>query len=377
MKRETRAVMSWLQTGRPRPARIEAEITAHCNLNCRFCWIQDPPQFRRDNWDNELKGEHWLSLVTQTAEAGVELWRIGGGGEPMVRPDVTVPVMVAIKHQGMAGHLTTNGTIFPETAVAQVVEAGWDTVEFSVDGPDAQLHDYLRGRSGAFAKTLAVIRLFQQHKTHYGKAKPDLLISSVLVRDNLQRMSEMIRLAHDEGIAKVSINPMTVMVRAEHKRQIVWSMKIDPELALLRDDCLKRAQDLADQLGVDTNVGLFVGNRFIEETNTMQNMLTLDAVPPSSLAVLRIPCYSPWYMASIRPHGTTGACCRFKDAEAPNLRAAPFAEVWHGDYFTQIRRELEALSIPAYCSGCSPNNIWYENEIREELRANLAEQGLL
>ncbi|MBN2053572.1 radical SAM protein [bacterium] len=374
MKLETRAVVDWMSDGIPRPARIEAEITAHCNLNCRFCWIQDPPAFRRANLDKEMRVERWLRLTEETAELGTEIWRIGGGGEPMVRPRVTVPVMLSVKRLGMKGHLTTNGTIFSEPDAAAVVESGWDVIEFSIDGPDAGLHDELRGTAGAFARTMTVIDRFNTCKDAAGSDTPQLLISSVLVRDNLDHMMEMMRLAADKRIRKVSINPMTVMVRDEQKKRIVWGMKVAEDIARQRDEQLAKAKEEADRLGIDTNVHHFIANPFIERTNDMDSLLA-GAAPAQPPGILAIPCYSPWYLASIRPHGTMGACCRFRDGEAENLVRQSFRDIWHGPVFTAVRRELMEMGIPEYCAGCSPNNIRFEGEIREELRAYLGNRS--
>ncbi|MBN2054399.1 radical SAM protein, partial [bacterium] len=187
------------------PFRMEINPTEVCNLDCVFCKrrvLGTAPRV-------EVPDERLLDIVAQAARAGVRQWRIVGGGEPMARP-VTVEVMTAIKAFEMTGYMITNGTLFSDDTVERLVAAGWDNITISLDGPEAEVHDTLRGVSGAFGRVLRVLESFNRAKDRHNSVKPYISLHLVLCSANYNRLDDMLKLAAGHRIGYLFVQPLNI-----------------------------------------------------------------------------------------------------------------------------------------------------------------------
>lgn len=120
-------------------------LMTQCNLDCAMCsW---------KNTDERLDEQRVYTLLD-------ELWMLSvrgvnfTGGEPTLYPGLE-RVMRYAKAKGFHVSLSTNG--FNLDALKRVV-VFLNSVDISIDSPDAQLNDKIRGRRGAYAAALQSIR---------------------------------------------------------------------------------------------------------------------------------------------------------------------------------------------------------------------------
>ena len=117
-----------------------------CNNNCAFCIDADK---------RGLPQKTTAELLAETLKAarrGADILEIIGG-EATIRPDFS-RVVAAAKKLGIAEvACATNGRVFADLAAAKkIVDAGIDSLIFSVHGPDARVHDALTRAPGSFAQ---------------------------------------------------------------------------------------------------------------------------------------------------------------------------------------------------------------------------------
>lgn len=116
------------------------EVTARCNLACRFCFaaeVQEP--------DPDLAQiEAWLDDLVVPGQTLLQL----SGGEPTLRDDL--PQIVAAAKRAGCRHiqLNTNGLRLAEdeSYVRALAEAGLSFVFLQFDGCDDSIYEQLRGR---------------------------------------------------------------------------------------------------------------------------------------------------------------------------------------------------------------------------------------
>lgn len=133
------------------PFLVVWNFTHVCNLKCKHCY-----QDAQKALPNELTTEESKKLIEELSEAGVALIAFSGG-EPLMRKDFFEVIAHAHKHD-MYVSLASNGTLITRDVAQDLVNAGIDYVEISIDGKKAIEHDAMRGVTGAFDKSVAGIR---------------------------------------------------------------------------------------------------------------------------------------------------------------------------------------------------------------------------
>ncbi len=171
----------------PPPLRLLFwESTARCNLACAHCRrlsAEAPP--------DELSTDEARRLIDSAAAGPDRPIFVFSGGEPLLRSDW--PSLAAHARQaGLHTALATNGTLVDDRLAREIADAGFHRVSVSLDGPDAETHDALRGQAGAFDKALAGLRALR-------RADVPLQINTTVSAANLGALDDMFSLACREG----------------------------------------------------------------------------------------------------------------------------------------------------------------------------------
>lgn len=113
-----------------RANNIRISVTDRCNFRCTYCMPEEGMQWLRK--DALLTFEEITRLASIAASLGVSKIRLTGG-EPLMRKDLHILVRMLKKVNGIQDiALTTNGYFLKEQA-AQLVEAGLDRINVSLD----------------------------------------------------------------------------------------------------------------------------------------------------------------------------------------------------------------------------------------------------
>ncbi|HTK30264.1 MAG TPA: radical SAM protein [Vicinamibacterales bacterium] len=121
------------------------EATRRCNLVCRRCAAASQPSV---GWTG-LDTNGGLDLIDAVARAGATVLALSGG-DPLCRPDVFDLAEYGTQ-SGLRIALATNGSLVTARMAARIADAGIARVAVGVDGPDAEVHDALRGVAGSHA----------------------------------------------------------------------------------------------------------------------------------------------------------------------------------------------------------------------------------
>lgn len=131
---------------------LRVSITDRCNLRCRYCRPQENSAAAAGE---TLSYEELLRICRCAAALGVDRFKITGG-EPLVRPGAAAFISALKKLPGVRQvTMTTNGTYFAAN-LSQLLAAGLDGVNFSLDTADAALYKELTG--GVLAAALQGVK---------------------------------------------------------------------------------------------------------------------------------------------------------------------------------------------------------------------------
>lgn len=140
----------------PAPRSVDLELTARCNLRCRYCYYlnNEGVQYR------DLPTHRWLEFLQELGEAKVMTVCLAGG-EPFVRSDILQIIDGIIKNR-MRFRMLTNGCgITRETAIRLRETRRCDLIQVSLDGSRREIHEKLRG-NGSFEPALGAITILKQ-----------------------------------------------------------------------------------------------------------------------------------------------------------------------------------------------------------------------
>ena len=145
---------SHLATRPPAPRAARIELTARCNYACTFC-----AQPSRSHPRGEMRWPLYTRIVGEMADAGVQELGFQYLGEPFLC-DWLADAIGHAKARGIPyAYVVTNGSVATPAAVKACMEAGLDSLEFSVDFADgAQFRELAGARPAFFRDALEHLR---------------------------------------------------------------------------------------------------------------------------------------------------------------------------------------------------------------------------
>lgn len=178
------------------PRSVQVEITTKCNLRCKMCPNQGFKGFKM----TDMPIETYKKAIRQSLPEldFVYLW---GVGEPMLNPNFTKMVGIA-KGVGAKVSFSTNGTMLDHKIARKIVELGVDDIIFSVDSADPETFEGIR-KGAKFDKVIGNLEGLLGLRKEMGSKVPRVSMTCALMKDNLDGMSEMVKLAHRIGVPSV------------------------------------------------------------------------------------------------------------------------------------------------------------------------------
>jgi len=212
------------------PLVAELFLTENCNLRCVSCacW--------RETTEDELSTAEWKEVLHQLAT--LRIYKVNfTGGEPLTRRDA-IELMEYARDQGISHlHLNTNAILLTPTRLEQVLSAGVDSFNVSIDGP-RRLHDRLRGRNGAFDMTVAHLKNLVAHRE---RARLKVRMNFTVMRDNVCSVVEVARLAQELQV-QLYLNLATDKTFLFRADEVEAQTRVDPQGLF---DALKQLEALA------------------------------------------------------------------------------------------------------------------------------------
>lgn len=303
---------------------VKVELTKDCPLSCIHCSSNassgNPIQLTR---------EAVLSLVSQAAELHVKSI-VFSGGEPLLWPWIVDAVRACNEH-GLACSMYSTGINLTDDGAKEIIsltKRGLSKVIFSLYSPFKDRHEGITRKSGSFDKTIAVMQ-------ELGKNHIERELHFVPLKLNYRHLVELIELAKDLGISKVSILRFVPQGRGSMLKQSheMLMHKETVELRKLILDC-KEHHDVSIRLG------------------SPYNILILNE---------EVDCIAARKTLCIGPNGNVYPCDAFKNTEPgeiglsdpyDNILKHSLNECWkRSKYLNTIRRYL-TTPFEEPCSHC-------------------------
>lgn len=275
----------------PAPKSVKIEISPRCNLRCSFCALRTREKQPTEDMDFGL----FKRITKEMKDAGVEEIGVFYLGESFMNPELLVKCIQYLKKELEIPYvfLTSNATLATPENVYRVMEAGLDSLKWSVNAADHSQYTSIMGvKAGLMDAALRHIKAAKKirDENNFGTN----LYASSIQYDGRQaeRMQDLL------------------------EKHIIPHVDQHYELPLygmaMREDEIKEA---------------------IGFVPTHGNMGRIGALRKP------IPCWSAFSEGHIRADGGMSVCCFGSDDkfDVGNLNEAGFMELWNNEKFQKIR----------------------------------------
>ena len=174
------------------PHRMDLALTYACNNQCNHCYVAREKTMKPmalDSWKQVLK----------------KLWDVGiphicfTGGEATLSPDL-ISLIEYAEELGQVTGLLTNGRKLADAAFCkQLVDAGLDHVQITLESHDEKIHDEMVCAPGAFAETVAGIKNALDQTLY-------LVTNSTLSRKNAAIFPQTLDFLRELGVKNFACN---------------------------------------------------------------------------------------------------------------------------------------------------------------------------
>jgi MoaA/NifB/PqqE/SkfB family radical SAM enzyme len=363
IEQEAQKVIEWSKGNIMPPSNIDIFVTNKCNLKCKFCHLG----IKKDklSFDNELSDEEILRMVKEGLELGIKKWYLEGG-EPVYYSSRFLKIIRLIKKYNTYGNVNSNGTLFNEEIIREVIKTGWDEVTFSLDSHDSKIHDYIRGVPGTFSKAITNIKIFNRTKRQMKKEKPLVTLHSVITNLNYNSLDKIIKLAISLNIKDVTFTHLFFNGVTEYYTKF----KLRKEHILDFEKSASLGYKLALRYGITTNLNQYITSLVASDLEKMDVLIKKKAEKEKK--VLAIPCFEPWYRMIVLEDGKAGYCsfcCKYYDSE--NIRLKKLKDIWGGEKFQKVRKDMIKGKLPKECSMCPSSLVIRNEELRDYLKGKI------
>lgn len=141
------------------------------------------------------------------------------GGEPLLHPQIH-DILDFIRSEELRLTVETNGVLCTPELVQKISECKKPFVSVSLDGADAETHEWVRGVDGCFAAAIDGIR----NLVEIG-LKPQIIMT--IMRRNKDHMEALVHMAESLGAGSVKFNIMQPTTRGEKMHQAGENLSIE------------------------------------------------------------------------------------------------------------------------------------------------------
>jgi radical SAM protein with 4Fe4S-binding SPASM domain len=174
-----------------RMAHLNLQIIYQCNFKCDICSFWKAPYKDAPRMSLEQ-----IRIVAQKLKSlGPQMISIGGG-EPLLHKDI-VKIAQTLSQDNFAV-MITNGWFMTDEMAAALWQAGLYEISVSVDFADAERHDALRHKEGAWERAIAALETLHKNRC-YPHQRVNMI--ATVFEGNIDHIERLIQLSAKMGIS--------------------------------------------------------------------------------------------------------------------------------------------------------------------------------
>ena len=304
----------YLKTGHDatRPVTFYGLVNEKCNVKCRYC-----EYWRLPNYKDEMSIEEWRKALLSVKDFVGKFSISFSGGEPFIKPGF-LDLMAFCNANGILSGVTTNGSALNKKNAAKLVDANPFNLCVSVDAPDAETHDYLRGWPGLFQKLSDGIQNVREERDRRGMDFP-IIIKTTVNSKNFRVLPEMVSWVKKVGATALNFQPIDRWTPETYNELWVEEPEYDDLQKIV--DTMRALKSQGEPIMNSDQVISLMVRHFREESAPAEAM----------------PCRVGMRDFFIRTNGDIEVC--FFYPSIGNIKESSAKEIWYSEQARKIRKE--------------------------------------
>lgn len=285
------------------PYTIGWGITNRCNYNCKHCNMDSGRAF-----EDELSYTEACNLIDEFSLHNVKNICFTGG-EPFSREDFLDICEYAMKC-GIYVCVTSNGSLITKKMIEEHLYK-FQLIRISIDGVDAEEHDFLRNKIGAYEKAIESIKLMLKAGCNVG-------VVTCVSKHNFSQLDDMAQMISELGVRKWFLPLLSPSGRGKN----ISDMALDP---LEVRDFIIRISDYKEKYGLQIGVDLPYAV-MLHDTNKKDSFIFGN-------------CAAGYTQIMIFPNGNISPCFAMK-MKCGNIRENALSDIWlNNEVFKNFRQK--------------------------------------
>ena len=293
------------------PYRMDLAVTYRCNNDCAHCY-----NARERNFP-ELTTEQWFKILDQLWELGVP-HIIFTGGEATLRNDLPELIHHAETNGQITGLNTNARRLSDEKYLQQLIDAGLDHVQITVESCDEQIHDQMVQAKGAFKQTIRGLKNALASPLY-------VMTNTTMLKTNVHKIPDTLDFLAELGVQTIGLN---ALIYSGHALTVGTGLK-ENELQPILDIATRKTSERGQKLI------WYTPTQYCEFDPTANNLGVKG-------------CTAALYSMCIESNGNVLPCQSYYHALG-NMLTDSWDSIWNHPLSVQLR---ERKNLPAKCETC-------------------------
>ena len=293
------------------PYRMDIAITYECNNDCLHCYNARVREFP------QLEKKDWYKVIDRIWDLNIP-HIVFTGGEPTLFTDLPDLIGYA-EHKGIITGINTNGRkLADESLLQNLISAGLDHIQITLESSDAGIHDQMVNYKGAWNETVTGITNVLKHNVY-------MMTNTTMLKTNYHKIPETLDFLAELGVPTVGLNALIYSGKGKNVGTGLSEVQLAPLLEIAKNKTSSNQQKL-----------IWYTPTHYCRFNPISHDLGVKG------------CSAALYNMCIEPNGDVLPCQSYY-SPLGNILHSTWDSIWNHELSIQLR---ERKNLPKKCNQC-------------------------
>ncbi len=331
-----------------KPLDIELRLLYKCNAKCIMCGVESYYHENKDILKEQMSIEKVRDIIDELWDLGTKQLTLSGGEITLFKGlDQIISYGVS---KGITIAMNTNGYLVTRAMIDKLYESGIDSITFSLDSPNAEIHDEIRGLPGSFKRIIEAIEYINT-VNKLSKHKIYVFINCVLLKTNIDSLKGFRKLLEQIKVDHLNFSPASIDTKWDQ-----WTTHRE-DLRISNEDVMKLKKETIPFIN-EGNFSFKLTDPFGDTINEIERNRHVIFTERATN------CYVPYIHLVIQPNGDILPCCYSPDDYIiGNIFKSSIKNLLNSDKYNLFRHQLKQSKLPM-CQSCKQYN-FINNKLNE------------